>query len=113
KLALNRTYKQRQIVPNGPLVKEASVKKQQIFVTFTHKKGLQTADGKELRGFQIVNHRGFFVTVSAKIKKDKIIIDVPENMKAEKVVYGWAPYSTANLVNKAGLPASTFMVKVK
>jgi len=41
-----------------------------------------------------------------------VIIDVPENMKAAKVVYGRAPYSTANLVNKAGLPASTFMIKV-
>lgn len=112
-LALHDTYGKKNIVPSGPLVKLVNRKKDRIIVSFSNNKGLTTADGDGVRGFEIVNHRGFFVAVSAKIKKDKIIIDVPENMKAEKVVYGWDPYSTANLVNKAGLPASTFMIKVK
>ena len=33
--------------------------------------------------------------------------------KAERVRYAWKPYTDANLVNEAGLPASTFEIEVK
>jgi sialate O-acetylesterase len=48
--------------------------------------------------------------VSAFIKRNKIII--PVESKPQGVWYGWKPYSEGNLVNSAGLPASTFTLKI-
>ncbi|MGF7230102.1 GDSL-type esterase/lipase family protein [Arachidicoccus sp.] len=112
-LALHYSYDRSDIVPNGPLVKTLIEKNEQIEISFSQGKGLTTSDGKGLRGFELLNDKGYFITANARIVKDKVIIDVPENERIEKVVYGWKTFTRANLVNAAQLPASTFMMDVK
>lgn len=113
KLALHATYGKENVVPAGPLVVSADRKAGKISITFSNGEQLTTVHGKPLRGFKIVDRKGYFVGVNGTIHRNKVIIDVPEGVRADKVVYGWNPYTTANLVNGAGLPASTFMIQVK
>ena len=44
------------------------------------------------------------------IRENEIHIQT-EIKEIQKIRYGWKPYSRANLVNEAGLPASTFEIK--
>ena len=68
-------------------------------------------EGKALRGLEIAGEVGPFAEVTddkVTIDGNKIIIDD----SAARVRYGWKPYTTANMINEEGLPASTFEIKV-
>lgn len=107
KWALNKTYK-RNIVPSGPLPKKAIYKDGKIVIHFQYRKnGLKTTGDQPLRGFSIDGK----TEIAAMIHKNKIIIPVIQNPGF--VYYGWKPFTDANLVNAAQLPASTFKIKVQ
>ncbi|MDE3145114.1 MAG: sialate O-acetylesterase [Bacteroidota bacterium] len=104
--ALNKTY-HTNIVPSGPLPFHAKYKNGKIVITFQYAgNDLHSSDAKLLRGFSIdgVNE------CKANINKKKVVIVV--NEKPAFVYYGWKPFTEANLVNSALLPASTFKIKV-
>ena len=107
-LALNKTYK-RNIIPSGPLFQSAKKTGNRIEISFKYSDGLKSADSKDLRGFELYAADGKLITVPAYIKSNTVIINIPDNNKILKVAYGWQPYTDANLVNRAGLPASTFI----
>ena len=78
-----------------------------IVITFRYTaRGLQTSDGKAVTGFSM-NAK---TETKATIQKNKIIIAAKE--KPVFIYYGWQPFSTGNLVNSEGLPASTFKIEV-
>ncbi|HEY9364139.1 MAG TPA: sialate O-acetylesterase, partial [Chitinophagaceae bacterium] len=105
--ALNKTYK-RNIVPSGPLPLNAKYVKGNIVISFHYTaNGLQTADGKTIRGFSTDGN----IETEAVIQNKTIIIAAKE--KPEFVYYAWKPFTDANLVNSELLPASTFKIKVK
>ncbi len=112
-LALHGAYGANAVVPNGPLVRAVKKEGDKIELSFSEGTGLTTSDGQPLKGFEVLNDKGYFQPVNAIIKNDKVLLEIPWNETVEKIVYGWKPYTRANLVNGAGLPASTFMVKVK
>ena len=112
KLALQKTY-HKNVIPSGPLFQSIKKINKSIEINFTHAIGLKTADGKPVRGFEIENEKGVFVPMEAKIKDNKIIIHLPKSVTIKKIAYAWQPYTTANLVNKEGLPASTFIEPIK
>ena len=66
-----------------------------------------------MRGFTLINDKGISTTASAQIQKNKVVLQVSSQDKITKVQYGWQPYTDANLVNEAGLPASTFQIPVQ
>lgn len=104
--ALNKTY-YTNIVPSGPLPLHAKYKNGKIVITFQYTgNNLHSADAKLLRGLSIdgINE------CKANINKKKVVIVV--NEKPAFVYYGWKPFTEANLVNSAFLPASTFKIKV-
>ncbi len=113
RLALHYTYKQKSIVPYGPMPLKATQANGQIVLSFQYA-GLQlkTADGKALRGFRIVNEKGQQREAIAVINKNNVIIPLDRNNKPVEVLYGWEPFTDANLVNGEGLPASTFEIKI-
>jgi sialate O-acetylesterase len=80
----------------------------EAIVTFSHAGGMRSADGKGLRSFEIAGTDKIFKPAIAEIAGDKIEVFSKEVKKPEYVRYGWQPYSEGNLVNGAGLPASTF-----
>jgi sialate O-acetylesterase len=51
--ALHQDYNYKNIVPSGPLPLKASFKKGRLVISFHYTDGLQTSDGKALRGFSV------------------------------------------------------------
>lgn len=109
KIALKDTYHHAEVISSGPTLDSIFVKGRQLILRFNHGQGLTTSDGRPLRGFQIFNQLGALQTVPAEIRSNRVYIQIPAGTTAQQVVYGWKPFSRANLVNAAGLPASTFL----
>lgn len=100
------------IVPSGPLFTKATVQKGKVTVEFDHAEGLKTSDGAQLRCFEIAGKDGIFHPVEAVVKDDKVILDT-KGMTPRQIRYAWQPFTRANLVNGAGLPASTFRAELE
>lgn len=108
-LALKNTYR-RNVVASGPVAVKAWQKKNVIAITFRYAEKLLPAKGLTLKGFEIEDEKGNRRMVKASIFKNIIRLTVPLNLKITKVLYAWQPYTSANLINGAGLPASTFSI---
>jgi sialate O-acetylesterase len=105
--ALHYTYGRENVMPSGPLIKNLRVRKNRLILSFRYASGgFATADGQAIRGFSLDGSS----TTTAISKRKKIVL--PFTSKPSYVYYGWAPYSSGNLINKAGLPASTFRKKI-
>ena len=98
------------VVPSGPLFKGFTKKDNNIIVSFNFAgECLSTSDGKELRGFEIAGEDKIFKPVKAVIDNKQVVIIPRERLMGEHFIrYAWKPFPDANLINSAGLPASTF-----
>ncbi|HMR85436.1 MAG TPA: sialate O-acetylesterase [Niabella sp.] len=112
RLALADTYKW-PVTSGGPLFTSAVISNRKIIISFQNANGLKTADGKAIRGFEILTHNGNFIKADAVIQNNKIIIPIPWGITPEKIAYAWQPFTRANLVNEDLLPASTFIETIK
>ena len=112
--ALHDTYGFKELVPSGPVFKEAVLLPGgKVAVRFLWADGLD-APG-EIKGFELAAHDGCFFPSTARIEGETVVLTVPEGLGKEApsiVRYGWEPFSTANLYNGAGFPASTFRATV-
>lgn len=106
--ALNRTYGQTQVVPSGPLYRSVRFEGKVACLTFDYAQGMTTSDGASLRTFEVAGADGLFYPAQAVIEKETIKVWNDRVQQPKVVRYGWQPYTRANLVNEAGLPASTF-----
>ena len=109
--ALNRTYGQT-VTPSGPIYKDVSRAGNSLVVRFDYADGLSTADGKAPSTFEIAEEEGLYHPATAVIAGNTIVLTSPEVMRPRLVRYGWQPFTRANLVNGASLPASTFRGEV-
>lgn len=94
------------ITVSGPLVTKVSYRNKQVIIHFT-----SVGEGLSFKGDHLL---GFYVdgkAIPALIKGQTVVIPVEE--KPNKVAYGFASYSRGNLINKEGLPASSFIMDVK
>lgn len=66
------------------------------------------APGDTLRGFEVAGQDGLYHAASARVDGRTVVVESPEVREPCAVRYGWRPFTRANLVNAAGLPASTF-----
>ena len=113
RLALNSTYGMSHVAQYGPSVSRVTVSKGKMIIEFDNADVLTTSDGAPLRGLQIAPPTGSFVNVQQQdieIVGNRVIIDGAKG--CVRVRYAWTPYTDANLVNGAGLPASTFEAAV-
>ena len=110
--ALNKEYGYQNLVPSGPLFKEAHAQKDQVIVEFNYGEGLRPSDGKKLVGFEIAETEGLYYPATTVIQGNQIILHAKQVKKPRFIRYGWQPFTRANLVNRDGLPASTFRAEV-
>lgn len=111
-LALKNTYHQK-ITASGPVAIQAVRKNNLIIITFNQAQKLQASTGSLLKGFEIVDDKGNHLPVKANTYKNEVHLQVPDNLVITKVLYAWQPFTRANLINEAKLPASTFSIAIK
>ncbi len=113
RLALNKTYGMEHVAQHGPTPVRAFSLRGKTVIEFSDANKLMTSDGAPLRGLEIAGKTAGFTAVDfekkATIKGNRIIIEG----EAHRIRYGWKPFTDANLVNEAGLPASTFEITVE
>ena len=114
RLALNQTYGMNHVAQHGPTPVSAKRVGKNLVIEFSDAKELKTSDDKPLRGLEVGGVIGTTEAVpSEKIKFKGNSIVIEGYSSAIRVRYAWKPYTDANLVNEAGLPASTFEITVK
>ena len=96
------------LLPSGPLFESAQVRGKRLTVSFRYGEGLHTADNAPLRCFEIAEVEGLYYPAQAVIRGNCIELTAPQVKRPRYVRYAWQPFTRANLVNGAGLPASTF-----
>lgn len=106
--ALNKTYGRADVVPSGPLFRGVEYKDGAAYVSFDYAEGLRASDGKPLRTFEVAETEGVYYPATAEVVGDRIKVYNKNVKNPLHVRYGWQPFTRANLVNGAGLPASTF-----
>ena len=83
-----------------------------LVVRFDYADGLSTAGGKAPSTFEIAEEEGLYHPATAVIAGCTVVLTSPEVKHPRLVRYGWQPFTRANLVNGASLPASTFRGEV-
>ena len=99
---------------DGPLAKEAAQVGPDVYVDFSQQDALRSADGGPIVGFEVQDAAdGLFHPVAAQVDRNSVILNCSAIKRPVAVRYAWQPYTRANLVNAAGLPASTFRLPVR
>ena len=109
--ALYRNY-EFDLLPSGPLFKSAQAKGNRVYISFDYGQGLGTADRQTPRCFEVAETEGLYQPAQAVIQDGEVIVWSDKISSPAFVRYGWQPFTRANLVNKDGLPASTFRAEV-
>ena len=106
--ALAETYGH-PLTPSGPLFRQAVAHDDgRVSIHFDYGEGLRPAYGDTIVGFEVAQYEGFYFPAKASIKNDVLTLQSDEVSHPRFVRYGWQPFTRANLVNRHGLPASTF-----
>lgn len=111
-LALKETYR-KNIRAVGPVAMSAKKLQNEILISFTECNKLLTADKLSLTGFELVTEKGIrLIPIKVRIVNKQVHLSIPKGQKIKKVLYAWQPFTRANLINEAGLPASTFSILI-
>jgi sialate O-acetylesterase len=99
----------RKLVYSGPIYKSMAVEGNHIRLEFDHVGGgLVSRDGKPLTDFTIAGEDQDFMSATARIDGDTVIVSSPDVSQPVAVRYAWRDDAEPNLANKEGLPASPF-----
>jgi len=93
---------------SGPMFREATPEGSTMRVYFSHADGMVAKGGGALTGFTISGADNQFVQAEARIDGGAVVVSSPQVTNPVAVRYAWADDPVANLVNQAGLPASSF-----
>ena len=97
------------VVADGPLPQGLTNLGGFLAVDFGAQGSLHSSDGGPVTGFEVQDAAdGLFHPVEAEIKGNRVFLNCIALKHPLAVRYAWQPYTRANLVNAAGLPASTF-----
>ena len=100
------------IVPSGPLFREAVRTEQGVVVSFDYADSLKTSDGNAPECFELAGKDRIFHPATASLAGNVAVLHSDDVPDPEYVRYAWQPYTEANLVNESGLPASTFISEI-
>jgi sialate O-acetylesterase len=96
---------------SGPLYRQTTRQGSDVVLWFDHAEGLNSK-GSDVKGFEIAGADGQFVTATARIEGNSVLVSAPGVSEPEHVRYAWQNFSDANLYNGSSLPASTFLAKI-
>jgi sialate O-acetylesterase len=105
--ALAKVYG-KEIPYSGPLPDGQKIKGDEIILSFKHTDGGLVAKDGDLKGFAIAGEDHHWVSATARIQGNKVIVSSSEVKSPKAVRYAWAANPDCNLFNGAGLPASPF-----
>lgn len=102
-------YGEESLVHSGPMFKRMERSGDAAVLHFEHVgKGLATADGGELKGFELCGPDGRFFPAEAAISGDTVIVK-HHRIRPVDIRYAWSNNPEgANLCNREGLPAAPF-----
>ncbi len=101
---------------NGPLITSARRSGRRVILRFHQAtSGLDTADARPPRHFELAGEDGEFRAAAARIDGDAVIVTADDVAIPKTVRYAWTPYPEppVNFVNGDRLPASPFSVDVE
>ena len=93
---------------SGPLYDSMKIDGNRAVLAFKHTGTGLEARGGELKGFTIAGADKKFVTATAKIDGDRVVVSSAEVSEPVAVRYGWTTIPDVTLYNHEGLPASPF-----
>lgn len=102
---------------SGPLPDKMVCSEDRLLLTFTQAEdGLEVRDNltvrsTDLKGFEIKSAKIPFAPVKARLEGATVFISVAGLNPPFAVRYAWGPQPEANLYNRAGLPAPTFIIE--
>lgn len=106
--ALADTYNFK-IVKSGPLFKNATFVNNKAIIEFTEADELRTSDGGAVKTVEVAgSNKVFYPADIVRTVRNRLEATSYKVQHPAFVRYGWASFSEGNLVNEAGLPASTF-----
>jgi sialate O-acetylesterase len=107
-LARAHCYGERELVAEGPRVRQVVIRGQEVRVRFAHARGLRSNDGTAVRGFALAGPTGPFQAARAQIVGEEVWLECADIRQPRAVRYAWADDPDVNLQNGAGLPAAPF-----
>lgn len=111
RIALRRVYGDTGVADSGPEPETARAIPGALEITMSAAEGMHPADGDSIRGFEVAaSPFGPFHPAQARVEGNTIILTSMQEPNPAAARYGWQPYTDANLVNSAELPASTFSI---
>ena len=99
------------LIASGPLYKSHEIKKSKLILDFDFKGTGLTSTETKLTGFEIAGADKKFISAFAIIKKNKVYLSSDKISKPKYARYAWSDMGLGNLMNKEGLPASSFITK--
>lgn len=109
RIALAKTYGRKQLEYSGPVFKALKPEGAKLRVTFDHADGLSSRDGKPLTWFEVIDgEHGGFVPAEAKIDGNSVVLTAAAAPHPVAMRFAWSMLAEPNLMNQAGLPASSF-----
>jgi len=91
-----------------PRVAKVSFNSNQAVVKVAYAQSLKSADGKELRHFELAGADRQFYPATATIKGNEIIVSSTQVAAPQALRYAWASFVEPNVVNEQNLPLEPF-----
>ncbi len=97
----------------APVPDRIEQKNKELWVYFKNSEGLKIDKENKDSQFEIAGENGIFHPAKVKLKNDVVRLGSKGVKNPKYVRFSWGNTSTSNLFNKAGLPASSFLVKIE
>ena len=101
------------IESSGPMFRQKTIENNRIRIWFDHAKGLKPDKSTLLTGFAIAGADGRYLTASATIEGETIVLSNPSISKPVNARYAFKDAPVVNLVNADNLPAVPFRTDIR
>jgi sialate O-acetylesterase len=97
------------IVYSGPVYRQSTVQGEKMRIKFDHVgSGLKTSDNQPPSHFEIAGSDNIFHPAEARIDANDLVVSSPNVSAPKSVRFAFTSEAVPNLINKEGLPASSF-----